>query len=810
MALPIKDQLNALLQDSVKTPQLILEVEGLPPFSSVPAQKYAFYGDDIVYGQAGLTYGGLIKDDRILPYINISKSTNMITQQLLTDKGGFSSTSNFDVAIVDKDQVISEMVSPGFVINDILGVKAQLYLALEGAGHPQDSVLFFTGIVTDVNSNAGMIKLSIGSPEKLKNQELFNKLSTESTVTISSVATSINALDTRGFILPADSGTLRSFIKVDDEIIEFTSKTDTSFSGLSRAQFGTIAATHQIGANVETYYMLTGGLKDLSLKLMLSGPNQYYASNIPIVAFNSYGFYNVPSAVFLPKYNIDQTLGVVTGDSVLIAGSISNNGTYVISQIVNIDVGSYLILNGTLNNEIPQGTLSIKSKYNVLPAGAGLEMTPDQVDVAQFEKVHSQFQATFFNYKFYIKDQINGSDFINTQLLYPSGAYAIPRKAKTSVGLTIPPLAQSGTVKLDESNLAGASKIAIKRSISKNFFNAVIYKYDPDAVEDKFLRGKITQSADSTNRIKISNKPMVIEAEGVRQEAGFQFIFDTQARRFLERYQFAAEYLEVELLFGVGFKIEIGDTVILDGRNLEMTDSNNGTRVFQPRLFEVQNKAFSLSGKTVKLSLVDTIYSLNGRYGTILPSSILRSGSTTSEIKLQRSFGTTLNDNSETVKWEPYVREQVIFRNDNWTYQEKTFITAINPADPNSVLLDPPLSAPPAAGLIMEAPPYDDTSSEAMSLYKVVGTFNDKSVPIVTGVNGLSFTVSASDALWFQPGFPVRIHNVNHTRRSIETIVDTVIGTTITVKKDLTLTPQLGDSCQLLGFKDGGKAYRYL
>ena len=810
MALPIKDQLKALLQDTVKTPQLIIEIDGLPPFSSVPAQKYAFYGDDIVYGQAGLTYGGLIKDNRILPYIDMNKSTNMITQQLLTDKGGFSSTSNFDVALVDKDQLISELVSPGFVIDDILGVKAKLYLALEGAGHPQDSVLFFTGIITDVSANAGLIKLSVGSPEKLKNQELFSKLSTEVSTAITNVSTSVSVLDSAGFILPSDSGTLRSFIKIDDEIIEFTGKTDTSFTGLTRGMFGTITQAHDSSANVETFYKLTGGLKDLALKLMLSGPKVYYAAGISIVAFNSYGVYSVPNAIFIPNYNIDQTLGLVTGDTALIAGSLTNNGSYTISQFINTDIGSYLIVNGTLNNEIAAGTISLKSKYNVLPIGAGLEMTPDQVDVSQFESIHSQYQAGFFSYEFYIKGQINGSDFINTQILYPSGATAIPRKAKTSLSVIAPPLSQSNTKKLDESNLVGASKIAIKRSISKNFYNAVTYKYDVDAVENKFLRGKITQSADSTNRIEVPNKPLIIEAEGVRQQAGFQFIFDTQARRFLERYQYAAEFLDVEILFGIGFGIEIGDTVILDGRNIEMTDSTSGNRKFQPRLFEVQNRSFSLTGKSVKLSLVDTIYSLNGRYGTILPSSIIRSGSTTSEIKLQRSFGTTLTDNSETVKWEPYVRERVIFRNDDWTYQENTFITAINPADPNSVIVHPPLSVVPASGLIMEVPPYDQTSSEEMAIYKAVGTFNDKTSAIVSGINNLSFAVSASDALYFQPGFPIRIHNVTHSRRSIETVVDTVVGSTITVKKDLTLTPQLGDSCQLIGFKDGGKPYRYL
>jgi len=264
MALPLKERLRALLLDTVKKPQLILEIDGLPPFGSVPSQKYALYGDaGLVYGLPGLVYGGLINDDRVYPYIDISKSTNQISQQLLSDKGGFSSTTNFEIAIVDKDQLISELISPGFVVDDILSRKAKVYLNLEGAAHPQESILFFNGIVTDVGANAGLIKINISNPEKLKNQELFSKHSTELTATLSSVATTIVVSDTSGFILPADAGTLRSYVRIGDELIEYTGKTDTTLTGCVRGQLNTVAASYDIGENVESFYRLTGNLRDL-------------------------------------------------------------------------------------------------------------------------------------------------------------------------------------------------------------------------------------------------------------------------------------------------------------------------------------------------------------------------------------------------------------------------------------------------------------------------------------------------------------------------------------------------------------------
>lgn len=811
MALPIKEQLRALLQDTVKSPQLIVEIEGLPPFSSLPSQKYANYGDPITYGQAGLTYGGLINDDRVYPYIDISKSTSQISQQLLTDKGGFSSTTNFEVALVDKDQLISELISPGFIVDDILSKKAKLYLSLQGAGHPQDSVLFFTGIVAEVSANAGLIKINISSPEKLKNQDLFPKVTTEIASALTNSATTITVSDTAEFILPADAGTLRSYVRINDEIIEFTGKSPTTLTGCTRGQLDTIAAAHEIGDNAETFYRLQGNLRDLALKLMLSGLPGPYASGIQIVAFNSYALTVATGAVFLPNFNIDQILGIVIGDLATITGSLTNNVTATVQSIVNNDLGSYVTLSAAINTEVASGTISFSSKYNVLPFNAGLQMTPDQVDVSQFEKVYSQFQTQFFSYDFYIKDTISGSEFINSQILYPSGAYAIPRKAKTSLGLTIPPLAQSGTKKLDQNFIVGASKIAIRRSINKNFYNAVVYKYDPDSIDDRYLRGKIRQSADSTSRIKIANKPLTIEADGVRSTGNFEFIFATQSRRFLDRYQYAAESFETEVLFGLGFDIEIGDTVIFDGRNLEVTDSVNGNRTFQPRLFEVQNKSFSLTGKTIKLSLVDTVYSLDGRYGVISPSSVIGVGSTTTKIVLVQSYSDTLFNSLPTTKWINYIGEKVLVRTKDWTTESLVTITSVNPANTSELFIDPPLSSAPGAGMILDSPGYpSNTDPDDQALYKAAHVSFNKQLEVVSGVSVTQFNINISDVGFVKPGFLIFIHNKDYSVSSNTVKVSTVVGTLVTVVTTLGITPASGNKIELLGFPDGGVPYLWL
>lgn len=816
MSLPTSDIIEALLQNTVKKPQLIFEVEGLPTFSSIPSYKYAEFGDPgLTYGLAGLVYGGLAADPTVLPYIDIGRSTNQITQQLLIDKGGFSSITNFTIHLVDKNQYITQLITPGNTVADILGRKAKVYMSLEGAGHPQDSILFFSGIITDIYANAGNVEINLSSPERLKNLEIFPKVSTVTTANLLIGDTTVLVEDTNDFLLPADGDTFKTYIRIEDELIEYTGKTPTSLTGLVRGQLGTVANAHNTSSNVESFYRLQGNLRDLALKLMLSGADQYYLEDEPILAFNVYGVNNVTNAIFLNRYNIDQVIGIVIGDTVNISDAFNagNNGVATVTDVVNIDVGSYLILNKTLITEGSGATVSIASKYNVLPKFASLEMTPDQVDIAEFERVYTQFSTQFFSYDFYIKDQVNGSEFINTQILYPSGAYALPRKAKTSLGLTIPPLAQSKTKTLSNLNITNASRLSIKRSVGKNFYNAITYKYDLKADEDRYLRGKITQSASSTNRIKIANKALQIVSDGIRESGDFEFLFNTQSKRFLDRYQFAAESVDVEVLFGEAFTIEIGDTVILDGRNLQLSDTKDGnaTRNFLPRLFEVQNKVMSTNGKAINLTLVDTAYNLDGRYGVFSPSSIVDVGSTTTNIKLKKSYGDTLTDRNSSIKWKAYYGETVLFRSDDWSYQETTKLVSADPSDPNAVIVFPALSGAPASGLIMDTPRYPtNTDKEDQAIYKAVHCSFNKQLEVVAGISQTQFTIDPGDVGYVQVGFIIYIHNDDYSSSSVERLVTDVTGTTVTVEDDLGFIPSLDQKIELLGYNDGGKPYRWL
>ena len=813
MSLPVNDLFKSLLEASTKSPQIILEIDGWPAISSIPAKKYANYGDDIVFGQSGLFFNGLILDESILPYIDLNKTTNQITQQLQADKGGSQSVTSFDVGIVDKDQVITELITPNKIIDDVLGVKARLYLSLEGAGHPKDSILFFSGIVAGASSGAGYVNINLASPEKLKNLEIFPKVSTELTGNITNSATSINVVSTTDFSLPADAGTLRTYLLLNDEIIEYTGKTGTSFTGCVRGQFGTIAAAHNINDNIESAYRLQGNLRDLSLKLMLSGINTPYATDIPILSFVQYGSYSFANSFFVSRFNFDQYYGSVIGDTVTIVDAITpaNNAIGSVTAIETTDVGSYITIDQPLTLEGSGAKFSISSKYSVLPKFCGLEMTPDQVDVSEFEAVYLRNSTQFFDLDFFIKDAVKGSEFINSQILAANSCYSLPRKAKTSLGLTNPPLAAYETKVLDETTVISAGNLKINRNISNNFYNAVVIKYDKDQVEDKFKRGKIRQSSDSTNRIKVANKPLTIEADGVRFESNFDGKFNIVARKLLERYQYAAESIEVQVAYGFGFDIEIGDPVILKGLQISDTKDGSGSRGLKPRIFEVTNLSKNTKGTPIRLTLLDTAYSLNGRYGVISPSSKIGTGSTTTVLNLKKSYGTLLSTRSENYKWRNLVGARLRIRSVDYTFDEERVLNSLNPLNDDSIILDTPLSLVPLENYIVDIVNYpQNANAEDQALSKTLYVFYNSQSVVLTGISQTQFTVDVGSLPDFAVGYLVYTHDKNYNNKSVERTITDITGTTITVNDALGYVPAVGDKVEILGWPDGGSGYRIL
>lgn len=899
----------------IQKPQLVLEIDGVPTVYGIGTiKKYIRIGDPDLFIGNDWVIGGFNEVDDQLDLISLDGTTSTIQQQLLQDKGGTSSASSIQISLIDKNNQITELITPGVIVDDILGRKATVYLGYQDTAWPQDFIVLFSGIIDEITAESRVI-LNITHPEAKKRSTIFPKTTTELTAalkfrsaTIQSIVyqtkrdvvgtvtitytgtasagsetvlvsgtsitvdiqngvstagqvrnaiektpeavalvmteildgqaataqttvgatsltsdTTVSVTSTEGFLDAADSGNLRTYVRIDDEIIEYTGKTATTFTGCTREAFATSnkktrGTHHNNGTEVSSFYRLQGNALELALKILMSGGDTYFAENVEIGTIGEVEDVGVvANSVYFPGVNIQDKYGLVSQDMVTITGdpNAANNVTdREISSVVVTQFGSYLILDGAslVTSLNTPAVIKFRSKYNVL--GEGLGMGGDQIDVPRFEEINTSFNSSIFDYDFYIdEDAIQAKDFIDSKILFPTGAFSLPRKGKISVGYSSPPLAVSNVPVFNSSNTARPDQNKLTRSSNKNFYNNLLFRYNRDILDnEKFLSGDLTADADSKNRIpNVGNKVFLIDAPGLRPSGDTDIIINILINRILDRYKFGAEKISIQSFYGDTFNIDIGDVVLYGDESLKLPDTKFGDREFRPRLFEIVNKFLDIKTGSSKLELIDTLYSTEGaRFGIFSPSTIVGSGSSTTQIAITDSYS-TVAPAKEKEKWQDFVGEQILIHNEDFSYAEERTFTGFLPGNDYIMLVDPALPSPPAAGCIIEVDPYPTGTEPSENLiYKNIFVFSDPQVQITAGTSSTVFSVGAGDVGKLFEGAFVIIHNDDWSSYSPETRILDITGTTITVEDDLGFTPTSSFYIDLIGFPDEGAPYRYL
>lgn len=620
-----------------------------------------------------------------------------------------------------------------------------------------------------------------------------------------------------GFLV-SSTPLVRTFCRIDDEIIEYTGVDAglNQLTGCVRGSLESFGSTHETGAQASSFYMIGDGTGDsnaldLAIRIMLSGCGEY-VSGMGGIQFASWdGLTTEENAFLVAGIDLVREKNVRVGDTVTVSGSLipGNNLTALIDDVEVIDLGTIIRTeSGIFEPELDSpAVISVTSQYDVLPDGIG--MSPKQVDIDRFLELKRKFPSSLPTFQVYLKESMNVKDFIQKELFIPSALYALPRKGKASVGILAPPLYESDSKVLTLDNLKDPQKIKTSRSASKYFYNSVVTKWNQDSVEDKYLNQNILYSATSTNRVKAPNRPLVIEAKGIRPGALNEAIIDRNAKRYLDRYQFGAEWIPVEPDFKTGFGVEIGDSIVFGEPALQVSDTVSGTRAFRPRVFEVVNKDFDWRAGKVRLQIVDTNYSTGVRYGTWSPASQIVEKVGPNQLRVQNSFGSE----SEADKWLPYTNRTVRLRAPDYSASELVKFVSFDDADPFLVTVSPAISASDLTGWIMDVPPYDSLNAGNDSLYKAVHVFWNPSVPVVSGIDTSSFDVSPGDASRFWGGAPVRIHSKDYSLDTKGQLlkVEGVAGTTITLSDNMAFVPTSDCIVELIGFEsDDGSPYVWL
>jgi hypothetical protein len=616
-----------------------------------------------------------------------------------------------------------------------------------------------------------------------------------------------------GLIAPS-APLLRSYVRINDELIEYTTidEVNNKLLGCTRQQLNSFAQSHKIDDQVTSFYKLGDGTEtsnalDLALNIMLSGGDDYIKELGNIEFYNFGGVTNYTNGILFKKRDLVRDYNIQRGDAIVVAGAVngSNNFTSTIENFEVIDLGTIVYVDGQ-SFVAESGTPAVAnfhSKFDVLPDG--IAMSPNQIDIDRFEELKVKFPATIINYELYLKDTVNVKDFIQKDLFLPSALYALPRKGRSSVGATAPPLYDGDSKFLTLENVKSPKELKISRSINKNFYNAIVYEYNEDSISDKRLTKDIVYSATSADRIKSPVKPYKIDARGVRVTNLNKQIIKRNSDRYIQRYQFAAESIPVSPTYSVSYSIEIGDSIVFGDEEMHLTDTTSGTREFKPRVFEVTNKQFDWKNGSIKLQLTDTNYSTGIRYGTWSPSSNVSTGSTTTRIHIEESFASE----SEKLKWLNYVNRTIRVRSKDYSVSYLVKFQGFDSADPHMMMVTPALPSVPVAGMLVDVPKYDELNLGNDALYKAVHPFWSPSLKIVSGTSQTEFEVSVSDAAKLYVNSLLRIssddYSVDSGTKTIK--VQSIIGTTITCSS-IGFIPSVGQNINLVGFvSDKGSPY---
>lgn len=805
------DLLRVAAEKTAITPNLVLEIDGWgQTYSLAPILTQIQIGDPGLEIGDDWEIGGAREETSNSAYIDLSGSTTSIGQQLNQDKGGASSVSSIQISLLDPDSEITRLVSPGYDLSEILGRKAWVYIGLADGGlqYPRDYPILFSGIIDDIAMDS-KITITVSHPEQKKRKEIFNVVEVNLAQNLSIGGTTIY-LDSVDNLFSEVSGTLLTYVKINDEIIRYAAidSGTNSLTGCTRAQFGTFAASHQANDTVSSFYRLMGDAISLSLKLMLSSDEPYFVESLNVDSFDG-ALDSDPNSAFFSEVDLVTKYGISIGDYMTTTGATNganNAALSVISAIAVDESGTTVTVTGpTYVSELASGALAaFKSQYNVLPDGLGLGA--DEVDIEEFLRIDNIYNAQFHDYDFYLTDTVEGKEFIDQEILYPSNLYSIPRRGKVSVGVVSPPLAQSTLAVLDADSILNPNKIKVRRNINKYLYNQVVVRYDFDAVEtDTPLAGYISRDEDSVNRFSKTKKTYKITARGLRRSSGTDSILDITSRRLLDRYSGAAEFIQCEVAYRVGFMIDVGDVVLFGDEDMPISDSVNGRRGFSPRLCEVVDRKLDIKAARCSLTLVDTSYLLTGRYGIVSPSSVVGASATASLIPIVSSYG---YEKEEWEKWSDFVGEDITVHSTDWVSSYDTKIIGVN--EDNTLSVET-LPVSPTAGWVIDIQSYPNNTNpnDNFKLKNVFVFFNPK-LDIVTGVSGTEFTLSVSDAAKVTVGATVLVHNADYSVSSPEVRVSEINGTTIIVDTDLGFTPTSAYDVDLVGFVDGGSPYRYI
>lgn len=840
---PEKYQL--LSAENVKKLNVIVRVQDLSTqIGMVPIYEKIRYGDSrLTYGLPGIVYGGLIliDDQKTL----LMKEGLTITQKVEPEQGR-GSLSTISLSFLDTNGFMTALCSPGVLLDEPLGNKLiTVYLGYQNSSFPDDYIHVFRGYISKTNLGPGKVTLELSDANIKARQSTFyggqNYLGSD----IDNSQTNIPVPVTDSFFAPVldihgnydwqlqPGGSfdltkcVRAWIHVDDEFMEY------SDTGIASNHFtvrrggvysrGSATDAHTNGTSVTNGIQIYGNVIDLILKIYLSGFGAPWIDSIPCVALGTtLDPTDVNNNCILFNVDVSEEYGITPGDAIIVTGSgAGNNGTYYIEEILDGTGGDpsrqvIVTVPLTLENPFP-GTLAFRSQYDTLPLTCGLKNTPQDIDVAQFQSIKGLFyESAQYTLQLFVDSEQSGKDFIEQELFLPVGAYSVARNGRLSIAVTRPPFATEQLMQVDQTNVRDPQSIMVERALNtRRFYNLIQYNYDVSTDNQTF--GTTNNFFDTISATKINITQLLpINSLGLRTFLGGDLVAAARGAFLLNRYKKAAYQITLKVNWKIGSQIEIGDMVIVNDPPgvpgaLQISNLETGVRGLGRMLFEVIGRSLRIADGYADLTLLSSLgYTVEQRYAQIAPSSQVDTGTTSTAVRIKPSFGELYGAN-EFKKWQNFVGQTIRVHSPDYSNDDDAIFIGFDPTDPFKMLLNAALNFTPSVNDVVECDNYGTGTDPSFNAgFKASFAFIDPSLTVTSGTSGTVFHVSSGDAAQLVVGLPIFVRNSDWSVVSPEVRVTDVTGTTVTVSATLGFTPSAGEIVELVGFQDGGGAYRIL
>jgi hypothetical protein len=755
MPQPISQTLLSLSKQASVSPQLILRIENIPfIFGALPVLERARFDTGLLFDD-GNFLDTPIQSEFSRDLISLDGSTRELNTQILVDEGGTGAVQSMRIKIIDKDAEATRIFN---TVDELLGLRCEVFSGLQGGVFSDDTLRTMRGYVEGLESDATGYILTIQHIDGLKRQSLLTRWSSEITSAIDDNQTNIPVLTTSGLVLPDDLITL-TLAKIGDEIVNITSITGNNLT-VQRGFDGSIAQAHDPQAEIQSLYQIDGNPITIALKIMLSGGSGEL--------FRS-GFIFTATDIFFP-YNIAQEHNPVIGDTLVITGTDSNDGSYQINTITELSNGYNVRVQGIVPESSGNGSIELFSKYNVSTTGLGLKNK--EVDILEHERIREENTASIIDLSLKIKEEdINGKEFIEKELFRPFNIYALPINGIAGLKITKAPLPSESIVELNLSNVVNPEGLQPKRSTGKYYFNNLTYRYQRDYIEDGFFAGDTFINADSLNRIRVGVKKKKFESIGLIKQSETRNILSLQARRFFNRWQFAPMVLSgVRLTYATGFNVEVGDVLLVNAEELRIKN-------MPTQFMEVISRRYSLFNASFSIDLLATNFATNLRYGLFSPSDEVGS----------------INGS----KWENYIGQTLRARSEDYAFDIETVLLSISGDE--LTFADDITGAE-----IIELSNYVNASDDTKRIY----SFNSAASLIVDSP-GLD-QVEVDSSTNYYVGQKVYIQeDEGYSLDEDELEIIDITGNVIQFDKNVTIANNNYDRLYALTFADQGDIYRF-